>query len=245
MTVKREGYMAYLRIYVGNRLLEQRELSAERTTIGRAVDNDIVLPSNGVSKHHATIEKAGQSFVLVDNNSANGVYVNGERIQRHTLRFWDEIQIFDWVVRFMASRALPGDETGMADQPGASRNRDATVAFDISSLGDLAELRKKAEVASLALFDAGREVRRYALDRVNFTIGKGRNCDVRLSGWLAPRLAATIQRRADSFVLIPVRRGKVSVDGIPVREPVKLTDDNNLKVRGVALKFYFRPAEDT
>jgi hypothetical protein len=42
-----------------------------------------------------------------------------------------------------------------------------------------------------------------------------------------------------------VHRGKVSVDGIAVREPVKLNGDNNLKVRGVALKFYFRPAEDT
>jgi len=237
--------MAYLRTYAGDRLLEQRELSSERTTIGRATDNDIVLLSNGVSKHHATIEKTRQSFVLVDNDSANGVYVNGARIQRHTLKFWDEIQIFDWVARFMASKALPGDETGMADQPGGRSHHEATMEVDISSLGDLAKLRKKAKVASLALIDTGREVRRYALDKVNFTIGKGRECDVRISGWLAPRLAATVQRRADNFFLIPSRRGKVWVDGVALSAPVKLPDDSDLEVRGVALKFYFRPADDT
>jgi predicted component of type VI protein secretion system len=237
--------MAYLRIYAGERLLEQWELSSERTTIGRANDNDIVLPSNGVSKHHATIEKTGQSFVLVDNGSANGVYVNGDRIQRHTLKFWDEIQIFDWVARLMASKALPGDERGMTDQPGIRAYHEATMEVDISSLGDLAKLRKKAKVAALALVDAGREVRRYALDKVNFTLGKGRECDLHISGWLAPRLAATVQRRADSFFLIPGRRGKVRVDGVAVWAPVKLTDDSDLDVRGVALKFYFRPPDDT
>ncbi|MGA7981290.1 MAG: FHA domain-containing protein [Chromatiaceae bacterium] len=237
--------MAYLRIYVGDRLLEQRELSSEKTTIGRGEDNDIVLPSNGVSKHHAMIENTGQSFVLVDNDSANGVYVNGDRIRRHTLKFWDEIQIFDWVARFMASRALPGDETGVADRPDVRSQREATMEVDISSLGDLAKLRKKVKVAFLLLIDAGREVRRCALDKVNFTIGKARECDVRIAGWFAPRLAATVQRRADGFFLIPGRRGKVSVDGVAVSEPVKLNDDSDLKVRGVALKFYFRPADDT
>jgi predicted component of type VI protein secretion system len=237
--------MAYLRIYAGDRLLEQREISSQRTTIGRADDNDIVLPSNGVSKHHAMIEKTDQSFVLIDNDSANGVYVNGSRIQRHALKFWDEIQIFDWVARFMASKALPGDETGMTDQPGVRSHHESTMEIDISSLGDLAQLRKKAKVASLAIIDAGREVRRYPLDKVNFTIGRGRECDVRISGWLAPRLAATIQRRADNFFLIPGRRGKARVDGFVVSAPTKLTDDSDLGVRGLALKFHFRPADDT
>jgi predicted component of type VI protein secretion system len=237
--------MAYLRVCMGDRLVAQWDLSAETTTIGRGEDNHIILASKGVSKHHAMIEKTGQSFVLVDNGSANGVYVNGERVQRRTLKFWDEIQIFDWVARFMASRALPGDETGVADRPDLGSQREATMEVDISSLRDLATLRKRAKVASLAMIDAGREVHRYALDRVNFTIGKAQECDVRIAGWLAPRLAATVQRRADGFFLIPGRRGRVSVDGVAVSGPVKLNDDSALKVRGVALKFYFRPSDDT
>ena len=237
--------MAYLRIYSGDKLLEQRELSSERTTIGRAKDNDIVLPSNGVSKHHAIIERDGQSYVLIDNDSANGVYVNGERIQRHKLKYWDEIQIFNHVVKFMALTKLQGEESGVLDQSnGRRQQQETTMEVDISSLGDLVKLRKKANVASLSLTDAEGGTRRHELDRGNFTIGKARECNIRVPGWLAPRLAALVQRRNDGFYLIPGRRGKVSINGAAVAEPVKLSDGDDLQVRGLKMKFCFRPLDD-
>jgi hypothetical protein len=49
-----------------HRALKQRELTSERISIGRAEDSDIVLQNRGVSKHSATIEKNGESFVLID-----------------------------------------------------------------------------------------------------------------------------------------------------------------------------------
>ncbi|WP_105566204.1 FtsK/SpoIIIE domain-containing protein [Microbacterium halophytorum] len=49
--------------------------------IGRAADNDIVLPDGMVSKRHARLEVS--TFVeLVDLNSANGISVDGEQVQR-------------------------------------------------------------------------------------------------------------------------------------------------------------------
>ena len=57
--------MAYLRVFMGDTLLQQCELNSERTTIGRTRDNDIVLNSDGVSKHHATIVREGDTFVPV------------------------------------------------------------------------------------------------------------------------------------------------------------------------------------
>ncbi len=236
--------MAYLRIYSGDRLLMQRELSSEITTIGRAKDNDIVLPGNGVSKHHAVIENNGQSIVIIDNDSANGVFVNGARIRRHPLKYWDEIQIFNHVVKFMALTKLQKEETGVLDRSIGRRTHEATMEVDISSLGDLAKLRRKASVAWLSLTDAQGGMRKHQLDGVNFTIGKARECDIRVLGWLAPRLAARIQRRNSAFYLIPSRRGKVLINGEAVSEPVKLSDNEDLKVRGVALKFWFRPVDD-
>jgi type VI secretion system protein len=54
-----------------------REVRGERVTIGRAPDNDWVLPDpeKKLSRHHCTIEPRGAGFVLVD-TSANGVFVN-------------------------------------------------------------------------------------------------------------------------------------------------------------------------
>ncbi|MBT8430449.1 MAG: FHA domain-containing protein [Gammaproteobacteria bacterium] len=235
--------MAYLRIFMGDTLLEQRELSADRITIGRTGDNDVVLNSQGVSKHHATIERRGESFVLIDNGSANGVFVGGRRIRRHKLKYWDDIQVYDFVLKFMAAARLRGEEAGVPNWSLERAQQEATMEVDISSLGDLAKLRKRIRVPSVELFGDGDAPTRYALDKVNFVIGRSPECDLNTPGWLAPRLAARIQRRNDGCYLLPGRRGRVSVNGRRVWRPVMLNDADDLKVRGLQLKFFFRPIE--
>jgi hypothetical protein len=53
-------------------------------TIGRSSTNDIVLPDEGVSKHHAYIIlplRPGAPYVLVDAGSSNGTYVLGRKVE--------------------------------------------------------------------------------------------------------------------------------------------------------------------
>lgn len=57
------------------------ELSGQ-ARIGRALDNEICLPDEGVSRVHAFIEPQGDHCVLLDNGSTNGTTVNGYRIDR-------------------------------------------------------------------------------------------------------------------------------------------------------------------
>jgi pSer/pThr/pTyr-binding forkhead associated (FHA) protein len=62
--------------------------------IGRAVDNDIVITSKRVSREHARIRKEGRKWVLEDCNSANGTFLNGDRILAPAeLRDGDRISI--------------------------------------------------------------------------------------------------------------------------------------------------------
>jgi hypothetical protein len=51
------------------------------TRIGRRSDNDVVLPDQRVSRHHAVIIDTGTSFVLIDARSANGVELDHIRIR--------------------------------------------------------------------------------------------------------------------------------------------------------------------
>jgi len=65
-----------------HRNLAAKELhirTKSRITIGRAIDNDIVIKDNGVSRYHAALENNGRNWVLRDLNSVNGVYVDGNR----------------------------------------------------------------------------------------------------------------------------------------------------------------------
>jgi SARP family transcriptional regulator, regulator of embCAB operon len=51
------------------------------TRIGRLSDNDIVLDDDTVSRYHAVIVDTGNSFVITDLQSANGVEVADERVR--------------------------------------------------------------------------------------------------------------------------------------------------------------------
>jgi type VI secretion system FHA domain protein len=67
--------MSYQRLAPG--METTREVRGERITIGRASDNDWVLPDpeKKLSRHHCTIEPRGAGYFLID-TSANGVFVN-------------------------------------------------------------------------------------------------------------------------------------------------------------------------
>ncbi len=74
-------------------------------TVGRDGDNGIVLAESTVSRRHARLLRDGQGqFTLTDLGSANGIYVNGTRIQRAILSTGDEIKIGDNYFRFQAAK---------------------------------------------------------------------------------------------------------------------------------------------
>ncbi|OBF07432.1 regulator [Mycobacterium sp. ACS4054] len=76
-------------------------LRAAATRIGRLGDNDIVLDSPKVSRHHAVIVDTGTSFIINDLRSSNGVHVQHERIRSAaTLRDGDHVRICDYEFTF-------------------------------------------------------------------------------------------------------------------------------------------------
>ena len=62
-------------------------------TIGRANDNDIHLAEPVVSRHHARIEREGETLVIRDLGSANGTKVNGRPVQTAPLHPGDRIDL--------------------------------------------------------------------------------------------------------------------------------------------------------
>lgn len=71
-------------------------------TIGRASNNDLVLPVAMVSRNHATIVHDKGKFTLTDLDSANGVYVNGERVQQRVLAAADKVKIEPYHMEILA-----------------------------------------------------------------------------------------------------------------------------------------------
>lgn len=76
-------------------------LTARTVTIGRAVENEIVVTSRRVSREHARVQREGRRLVLADLGSTNGTFLNGERLMAPVeLRDGDRIGIGDVVLLF-------------------------------------------------------------------------------------------------------------------------------------------------
>lgn len=66
------------------------------TTLGRAVDNDIVISDVSVSRHHATIAPQDGRFALRDLGSQNGTFVGGQPVgAQRLLADGDDVRLGD------------------------------------------------------------------------------------------------------------------------------------------------------
>ena len=89
-----------------------REIPKGSVTIGRSAGNNIVADSQLVSKVHARIERSGVELVLTDLQSANGTFVNGERVDTRILKNGDEVSVGrarSYRVRLEEGEVLTGD----------------------------------------------------------------------------------------------------------------------------------------
>lgn len=72
--------MATLRVITPNQRSFVHRLTAEQVSLGRELDNTLILDDPRVSRHHAVLRLAGETCYLLDLGSGNGTYVNGERV---------------------------------------------------------------------------------------------------------------------------------------------------------------------
>ena len=73
---------------------------AEVVTVGRELDNDVVLTDPHASRHHFHIEVHGHNYTLVNHSTTHGTLVNGSQAGRVALKGGERIQAGGTVVLF-------------------------------------------------------------------------------------------------------------------------------------------------
>jgi DNA-binding response OmpR family regulator len=83
----------------GEEIIGRWTLDQPVTTIGRWMDNDVIVDDRWVSRYHAQIEREGEQYVLKDLGSKNGTLVNGQPIAGSmVLADGDQIQMTPLVI---------------------------------------------------------------------------------------------------------------------------------------------------
>lgn len=104
--------------------------------IGRATDNQVVLDDLLVSRQHAVLRRTGHQWELVDNNSANGTYVNGNRIVRALIGPNDIVGIGHQLLHLSGDQLVEYVDTGDISYAASNlrvvTNKGKTLLSDVS-----------------------------------------------------------------------------------------------------------------
>ena len=145
------------------------------TTIGRGADNTITVPVPSVSRNHAKITLKGETWVAEDLKSANGIVIDGERIDKFTLRSNDTFKLGEVEFSFIERETPDGSDkfTETVEILSASaadldilaekekeefwteRLQDVVSAIPFFSFLDTVERNKLTDAATLHGFKAG------------------------------------------------------------------------------------------
>jgi pSer/pThr/pTyr-binding forkhead associated (FHA) protein len=68
------------------------DVDTDVAVVGRDAASDVVVNDGTVSRRHARLERRGGAWVVVDESSANGTFLNGHRISESALRSGQELR---------------------------------------------------------------------------------------------------------------------------------------------------------
>jgi pSer/pThr/pTyr-binding forkhead associated (FHA) protein len=80
-------------------------LGKKVTRIGRQLDNDVVFHEEFISRFHAEIRYEDEKYVLYDNSSTAGTFVNSKRVDRCVLNSGDLISFSSIQIMFVNNNA--------------------------------------------------------------------------------------------------------------------------------------------
>jgi pSer/pThr/pTyr-binding forkhead associated (FHA) protein len=144
------------------------------TTIGRGSDNTITVPVPSVSRNHAKVTLKGDTWVVEDLKSANGIVIDGKLVDKFTLKSNDTFKLGEVEFSFMEREISESEDQlkdtiqilspvegldvlGEKEEPELSfeRIRDAVAAIPFFKPLNEVELRELADAAELHGFSAG------------------------------------------------------------------------------------------
>lgn len=230
--------MARILVFRGRRKERSYDLERREMVIGRGDGADIRVDNPLVSRAHATVSFEGGAWRITDLKSPNGLYVNGEQVDRRDLQVGDRIELGQHVLIFAGAGQTTWDVDTVADKRLTDQAGDEPTTIlppqEVQSIQRRVEKRLRAHLV-VAVDGQRREI---DLVEPRYVVGFSDDCDVRLPGRaLFGKKVAEIVRKGrrwavvslSSLALVRVRGEKVS--------SCELVDGDVITVKDVEITF--------
>jgi predicted component of type VI protein secretion system len=110
------------------------------TVIGRAPECDITLNATGLSRRHAQLRPTFDGLAIEDLRSANGTFLNGQRIATATARVGDEVAFDQLRFRVYAAAGKHRAATSSHTRTSSSRGWIYWTLLAVVAIGAVAVL---------------------------------------------------------------------------------------------------------
>ncbi|MGH9521246.1 MAG: FHA domain-containing protein [Terriglobales bacterium] len=257
--------MAKLYLKFEQAVLKEFALAQGVVTIGRLPDNLIQVDNLAVSGHHAKIYWESDHYVLEDNNSLNGTFVNNRRVSKVTLKDGDEVMIGKHMLAFKdewheESTAAKTQQLQVEKTQPMVPTLDSTVVLDTRKAKEMmartaSDAAAKASTAGttgaaaapakertgmLTIMSGKTDQSQYTLTGKLSVIGKSDMASIKLKGWFAPKVAGVINRRDGKyFVAASEKDQKVKVNAAQIAGQHELADGDMIEVGGIKATFSY------
>ena len=162
-----------------------------RHVIGRDPGCDFTVSSDSISRRHARLELRDGRLVVTDLGSANGTFVNGQRVQERVVRIGDEIRFDRESFRVEGPVARGRTSVGPPAVAATRVRRD---------LGDAGATMVSSSAGRLEVV-AGMEPRSFGLSKGRYLVGRAAKNDIQLGEGSVSSRHARLERTARGWRL--------------------------------------------
>jgi len=236
-----------------------KEIPIEKTplTIGRKPENDVVIDNMAVSGHHARVIMQGNSYVIEDTKSTNGIFLNDKKTLNSALRHNDQVLIGQHTLVFInpeeqqTATAIDSEAT-VVMTPEMQRNmmeqealKSAPAAPPATPPAPVPKSFTQATVKTgiLRVIEGKSEQNEYTLTGLLTYVGKSATAAIKIKGMFAPDIAALISKRPESYLITAVKDGYPKLNNNSLSGQAELKDGDIIEVGGIKFLFQLKDSK--
>jgi FHA domain len=225
--------MPKLTLVLDRKPVQVYELNQPVIRIGRGESMDVVIDNVSVSRRHAEIREENGAWLLRDLGSANGTFLNGQRVTAdQSLRPGDEISFGKFSILF--DRLLAEPLAAEAPTVPAAAESGVTLHLrpeEVERLHRAASKRRHAQIQ----WEAGGQRGTHYLEASGALVGRTSLCDLQVPA--GPRQHVLVLRGSNGFEVRNLARfRRMRVAGAVVTRAT-LKNGDTLEIGGLRMTF--------